>query len=226
MQYLEDGSPDFEKCMIWIGARDTWSYGLFGDSTYERRAHRFIYTCFYNEDISTLLVCHNCDTPPCVNPYHLFLGTNADNVKDRDQKGRNVKGQQVWTNILTPQNIEDILLDIYYKKYQDIELLGKAYGVHKDTIREILNGKNWKDEVLKILKDSNITLNELRDMIISPTRKGDGNGNSKLTDSDVSQIKKLLRTTNMNQRQIATQFNIHYTVVNKIKTGRNWSHIL
>lgn len=53
-----------------------------------RKAHRVSYSIEYGEFEDSLLVCHTCDNPPCVNPSHLFLGTHQDNADDKMSKNR------------------------------------------------------------------------------------------------------------------------------------------
>lgn len=83
-----------ETCWIWIGALNK-RYGTFatkiGDKWKNRRAHRVSYEHF-NGDLGDKLVCHKCDNPKCVNPSHLFLGTQKDNLEDASRKGRTYRG--------------------------------------------------------------------------------------------------------------------------------------
>lgn len=76
-------------CWIWLGARDQYGYGKLGShGRHMLSAHRLFYTFYKGEIPEGMSVCHKCDTPPCVNPDHLFLGTPLDNARDRERKGR------------------------------------------------------------------------------------------------------------------------------------------
>lgn len=79
-------------CWLWTGSRkksSTYEYGFFYWSrTRNMRAHRASWLLFRGEMDPSLFVCHHCDVPTCVNPGHLFLGTNSDNTRDKVIKGR------------------------------------------------------------------------------------------------------------------------------------------
>ncbi len=77
-------------CWEWIGARWKDKYGKtsIGSPGKAKRAHRISWELFIGPIPKGAHVCHKCDNPPCVNPSHLFLGDNLDNVKDMVSKGR------------------------------------------------------------------------------------------------------------------------------------------
>lgn len=85
-------------CFIWMGPQLTArkGYGNFLCNGVQTRAHRAAWQFYKGEIPDGLHVLHRCDTPICVNPGHLFLGTQQDNMKDKRRKGRAPKGEKHW----------------------------------------------------------------------------------------------------------------------------------
>src|SRR3990167_4478033 len=87
-----------DHCWIWTGSKDIHRYGRIGQGANRYvKAHRVSYMIAYGPIPKGLCVLHRCDNPSCVRPDHLFLGTYADNNKDRDLKQR--------TNIKYPDSV-------------------------------------------------------------------------------------------------------------------------
>lgn len=81
------------ECWVWTGNRLPSGYGRFSRNG---SAHRIAYQLTYGEIPPGMCVCHRCDNPPCVRPDHLFLGTHAENMRDRDAKGRGKLPKSRW----------------------------------------------------------------------------------------------------------------------------------
>lgn len=81
-----------EECWQWKGGT-AGGYGKFSLNSRKIIAHRYSYMLHNNCSIpDDVRVCHSCDNPVCCNPNHLWLGTDSDNVKDRQDKGRTARG--------------------------------------------------------------------------------------------------------------------------------------
>lgn len=77
-----------DECWRWLGATDRDGYGCFSAGGQKMQAHRVSAVFAGLPLASGLFACHRCDNPPCINPAHLFVGTNRDNVDDQVAKGR------------------------------------------------------------------------------------------------------------------------------------------
>jgi hypothetical protein len=79
-----------DQCWRWVGAKDPLGYGHFGLGTMKQwiYAHRFSCQLEHGEIPEGLIVRHSCDNPGCVNPRHLLVGTQRDNMRDMYERGR------------------------------------------------------------------------------------------------------------------------------------------
>lgn len=82
-----DISSDATACWPWNAARMDKGYGKT-DWGHQTTAHRVAYFLAFGDDPVGRVVCHACDNPPCCNPFHLWLGSHADNMLDMDAKRR------------------------------------------------------------------------------------------------------------------------------------------
>lgn len=85
-------------CWEWTAAANVKGYGRFMFEGRVQYAHRLSYAFAFGGISEGLLVCHRCDNPKCVNPAHLFLGTNMDNIQDCCAKGRHHKQSATYCN--------------------------------------------------------------------------------------------------------------------------------
>ena len=81
-------------CLLWLGAIGTSGYGKTSYRKKHLSAHRAAYEAFVGQIPLGMHVCHRCDVPLCINPAHLFLGTHAENMLDRDHKGRTLRHEK------------------------------------------------------------------------------------------------------------------------------------
>lgn len=82
-------------CWLWSGSLSL-GYGVItvGHRSKKLKAHRVSWQLHFGDIPSGMFVCHRCDVPACVNPLHLFLGTNRDNLEDMTRKGRRVSPER------------------------------------------------------------------------------------------------------------------------------------
>ncbi len=107
-------TPDVTTgCILWTGRTRKKGYGVMQVAGKALSSHRVAYELEYGPIPEGLHILHKCDTPACINPLHLFAGTNAENIKDKQAKGRQPKGEEVGGSFLKEDQIREIkiLLD-------------------------------------------------------------------------------------------------------------------
>lgn len=132
-----------EKCWLWMGARDNKGYGVIMVNGKLTRSHRYAYEAGIGPIPKDLHVLHDCDNPPCVNPSHLRIGTNSDNVKDRVKRGRthDHSGEKASNAKLSFYKAEQIRnLRARGAKVKDI---AKEFGVGRNQIWRVVSGRLW-----------------------------------------------------------------------------------
>jgi hypothetical protein len=145
-KYLPDDLNE-NNCWEWKGSFDAYGYGCIHSNKKTLKAHRVSYEIYYKKSLGNLHCLHKCDNPSCVNPLHLFSGTNLDNVRDKIKKGRcytgNQKGESNGASKLTDTDVIKIRQLHQSGKFTTIKL-GKMYNVNRSTISYIVNNKTYK----------------------------------------------------------------------------------
>lgn len=141
-----------DECWEWVGGRRGKGYGSFKLTRgHHVSAHRYAWELHYgpvpesnDSHPNGMCVCHQCDNRLCVNPKHLFLGTNADNMADRNGKGRCVplKGEANGDSRLTEAKVRDIRAR--FAAGEPKVALAREFGVSRTAITYIVIRRLWK----------------------------------------------------------------------------------
>lgn len=131
-----------DECWPWIGGVDHFGYGRIYDHGTSYQVHRVVYELEHGPIPDGLLVLHRCDNPPCVNPAHLFLGTNQDNVNDMLQKGRERRGETHHNAKISTQQVLELRQQ--FAAGRSAASLARAFGVDPSNVRLIVLGKTRK----------------------------------------------------------------------------------
>jgi hypothetical protein len=141
------------ECWLWQASKDKDGYGMFavtlprdglpkGVPTPQRRtrASRFAWETVNGPMPRGLYVLHSCDTPACVNPAHLRVGTQRDNYLDARAKGRHTHGERAGKGaILTEAKAREILLSA-----ERVSATAERFGVSKATVYAIRQRRLWR----------------------------------------------------------------------------------
>lgn len=127
-------------CHFYDGYLTEKGYGRMRLGRRLLKAHRVAWEMEHGPIPSGQVVCHRCDIPSCVNPTHLFLGTQGDNVADMVTKGRNrsVRGSDHPCARLSEEDVVAIRASS-----ETTAALSRKYGLTKAAVRSARNGKTW-----------------------------------------------------------------------------------
>jgi HNH endonuclease len=151
-----------ETCWVWTGTMETGGYGRINVGGKWQRAHRVAWELSIGPIQAGLCVCHRCDNPPCVNPAHLFLGTQRDNLRDMVAKGRQgcvtrpdrvARGERHGSCKLTESEVLDIRANCHparrggagsnAKSPVSLSAFARKYGVRLYAVQRIVAGDTW-----------------------------------------------------------------------------------
>lgn len=127
-------------CRIWTAAKDRDGYGFIQQDGEKRRAHRVAWELENGSIPDGIHVLHKCDTPSCVNPGHLFLGTIADNNRDKFEKRRQSAGERHGRAKLSLDQVAEIRA-IRGERQKDI---AATFGVSRSLVGMIQQGLIWR----------------------------------------------------------------------------------
>ena len=130
-------------CWLWTGPdKNKFWHGAFKLGARETKvtfAHRTAWNLYVGEIPNGMCVCHSCDNPSCVNPDHLFLGSQGDNVMDKVSKGMHLFGSKCPNSKIT----EPIAAQIKILK-KPTKVMAEMFGISRQSVADIVYGRTWK----------------------------------------------------------------------------------
>jgi DNA-binding XRE family transcriptional regulator len=131
-----------DGCWIWGASKNSMGYGQLRIDHRPYLAHRISYVIEHGDIPDGLVVRHRCDTPLCIRPSHLEIGTQSDNVKDMRNRGRakylGAPGERNGSAKLSDEQVREIRKD----QTHELARLAREYGVTPTTIWMIQAGKS------------------------------------------------------------------------------------
>lgn len=130
----------YDGCWNWkLVPSSKTGYGHFSFKTRQADAHRAAWIVFNGVIPDNLFVLHKCDNRICVNPNHLFLGTQKTNIEDKVNKLRQAKGLNHGLAFLSDQQV--LLIRQQYPNIKSYSKLAEMFDCSETTIRDIVNNK-------------------------------------------------------------------------------------
>lgn len=200
---FDRGEPD--ECWEWKASRIKGGYGLFGAARFERLAHRFSYRIHKGTIAEGMYICHTCDNPPCVNPNHLFAGSQTDNMADAVRKGRMAgRGSHPGARF-SEEDVADMVARYVAGETQDS--IARSYGALRAVVAAIVGPRTRCD------------VNPL-------TRRARGlnNRQGKLSDGQVREIRKRHREGE-SQSALAREFGVSQPTVGAIVHWQTFKYL-
>lgn len=130
-------------CWEWLARKTHQGYGRFNLRGVNCQANRVAWELEFGAIPEGMHVLHRCDNPSCVNPSHLWLGTNADNVADRVRKGRNPRmdGER---NPRQKLSFADVLkIRERFRSGEPSKRLASEYGIARGYVPQLARGVTW-----------------------------------------------------------------------------------
>lgn len=141
MRIINNSTEDsVTGCWLWNKRINPDGYGEMGYLGKKERSHRVSALEFCAEDIKGKVVMHMCDTPACVNPFHLEVGTQLANIKDRHSKGRTAraeqKGHHSWEQVNEARRLAE-------EEGMSRKEIAVTLGFKTTALQAILTYKSW-----------------------------------------------------------------------------------
>lgn len=132
-------------CILWAGSFNHKGYGQIRitEKDMPNGAHRIAYQLMVGPIPDGLHVLHHCDNRACINPVHLFLGTNLDNMNDKISKGRQTRGEENGGAKLTAEKVREIRARYALGK-ESMVRIAKDYKIHYYTVHMVVRRKRWQ----------------------------------------------------------------------------------
>lgn len=137
--WLKVDIRSLDDCWNWLSCKDPNGYGRFKSNFGTGLAHRIAWILTNGSIPDGLFLCHKCDNSSCVNPRHLFLGTQEDNIDDMYSKNRGAVGSRHGNSKLSELDVEEII-----NSTDSQQTIAKKYGVKQQAVSKIKLGLRWK----------------------------------------------------------------------------------
>lgn len=129
-------------CHIWTASFGSAGYGQIAVDGAPRAAHRVAWELEHGPVPAGMCVCHRCDVKACVNPAHLFLGTQADNLGDMRSKGREARGEGHGNASLSGDQV--VAIRALSASGLSQRRIARVLGVSKSAVQAVIDGKTWR----------------------------------------------------------------------------------
>jgi len=126
-------------CLLWRGSVDSYGYGHIKFGGKLRLVHRAAFAEAKGPIPSGAHICHSCDNRACIEPSHLWAGTNQENVSDKVRKGRHLCGELSARSKLTANDVREILRASGVHKE-----IGARYGISGRYVGSLKRQENWR----------------------------------------------------------------------------------